>query len=124
MHVAGLFRSGLCKHVRCLVIVSVKQRHCYEVPGAARGSASYARDKLKCYLTASRGSAYGIRGGQGITGTGFSPSPSIFRCQYNSTAASYLLIYHLGAGQRDRERYSSTETMSHPFVTRLLQHNL
>jgi hypothetical protein len=39
-----------------------------------------------------------ICSGQRDTGTGFSPSPSVFPCQYNSTAAPYSLIYHRGGG--------------------------
>jgi hypothetical protein len=44
----------------------------------------------------------GICGWQSGTGTGFSPSPSDFPCQYRYTAAPYSLIYHLGDGQRAR----------------------
>jgi hypothetical protein len=40
------------------------------------------------------------RGGQSGTGTTFSPSTSVFPCQYNSAAAPYSLVYHLGDGQR------------------------
>jgi hypothetical protein len=34
--------------------------------------------------------------GQSGTGTDFSQSPSVVPCQYNSTVAPYLLMYHLG----------------------------
>jgi uncharacterized membrane protein len=33
--------------------------------------------------------------GQSGTGIGLSPSPSVFPCQYHSTAATYSLMYHL-----------------------------
>jgi hypothetical protein len=40
--------------------------------------------------------ACGICGGQSGTGTGVCPNFSIFASKYNSTAAAYSLIYHLG----------------------------
>jgi hypothetical protein len=42
----------------------------------------------------------GVSGGQNDTGIGFSPSPSVFPCQYHSTAALYSLMCRLGGGQR------------------------
>jgi hypothetical protein len=51
-------------------------------------------------------------------GTGFSPSPPVFHCQYHSTAVPYSLMYHLVDtyqlvdGQRARQRPSSTGTVS------------
>jgi hypothetical protein len=44
-------------------------------------------------------------------------SPSVFPCQYHSTAASYSLIYHLGVDKEPVKSPSSTETQSHPIAT-------
>jgi hypothetical protein len=44
----------------------------------------------------------GTWGGQNGTGTGFSPIPLGFPCQYLPTAVPYSLICHLGDEQRVR----------------------
>jgi hypothetical protein len=60
-----------------------------------RAIAQVARRRL---LTA-EARVHGIYVGQSDTGTGSSPSPSVFPCQYHSTVSPYSLIYHLGGGQ-------------------------
>jgi hypothetical protein len=51
------------------------------------------------------------------TRTGFSPSPSVFSCQYHSTAIPYPLVYYLMDGQWAPLRPSFTETYTRPIAT-------
>jgi len=61
-------------------------------PGRAMAQAVSRRPLTAEARVRARVSPCGICGGQSGTGTGFSPSSSVFPCQYHSTVAPYSSI--------------------------------
>jgi hypothetical protein len=64
-----------------------------------------------------------ICGRQSGIETGFSPNPSVFLCQYHSTATPCSLIYYPGVEEKARYRSTSTETSSHSIATATIPSN-